>query len=480
MLISNFYKTAKLKIMKKLKIYNIITFVLVFLSSSCDNYLDIEPKGVQLLTSVEDYNEWLDSEDVQTSLPDEINDIADNVDDADYKNPPSYDGERIYTWQEQFSEDLTATPVIWSDLYQNIYYYNTVLLGIDDATEGTDAEKSSMKSEALLGRAFNYLYLVNLYGKVYNESTANEDLAVPFVTSNDLEDEVPNRSTVQQIYDHIIADIEEAITNLPEDNSDNRFRGSVPAAYSVLARTYLFMGDYDKATEYAQLALDLGSGTLVDFTALTGGKEMPDLRTRESALYARLNTGYKFTAYPDISFLQSFETGDLRLEYYYRNLGDYSFTERGSTKYYSYAYPINRSDMVQFNWGTSVGEMRLIIAEAAAREDDLETAIDQLDMLRSKRFLAENYVKYDPVTPDQEEVLQKVLNERTYEMSFTGMRWFDMRRLAAEGRMSDVYRYDSAGEIAVTLSPESNKYTLQIPIQVMYFNPDWEQNPTDD
>lgn len=470
----------KLNTMMKLNRYSIAALFLGFVLTSCDEYLDIEPKGVQLLSEVEDYNQWLNSEDVQTSLPNELNTLSDNIDYADYTNPPSYDGERLYIWEDQFSEDLSGDPVIWSDLYQNIYYFNTVLIGIDNASGGTDADKVKYKAEALLGRAFNYLYLVNLYGKVYNESTASTDLAVPFVTSNDMEDDVPGRSSVQAIYDHIISDIEEALPNLPVSNSDNRFRGSVAAAYSVLARTYLYMGDYEKAAENAQLALDQESAAVVDFSQLAGDSEIPDLRTRESAIYARLNTIHTSSSYPSLDLIQSFDPADLRFQFYYSYWVEYDDIERGSVMYYSYGLSFNFSTLVQVNWGTSAAEMRLIMAEAATRANDFTTAIDQLDLLRSKRFATEDYVKYEPVSPTQDEVLQKVIDERRLEMPFNGMRWFDMRRLAAEGRMPAVHRYDVTGEIAVTLAPESNKYTLQIPIQVMYFNPDWEQNPTDD
>jgi len=165
------------------------------------------------------------------------------------------------------------------------------------------------------------------------------------------------------------------------------------------------------------------------------------------------------------------------MKFYYLNLGDYSFNTRGQTLYISVgasfanAYP---------NCGTSVVEMRLILAEAAARANDLPTAIQQLDLVRKCRFKAEDYVKYDPATPVQEEVLQKVLTERTFEFAFNGMRWFDMRRLDAEGRMPEVKRYDGQGNVIATLPSHSNKYTLQIPLQVLYFHPDWPQNPWDE
>ena len=130
------------------------------------------------------------------------------------------------------------------------------------------------------------------------------------------------------------------------------------------------------------------------------------------------------------------------------------------------------------NQGTSVAEMRLILAEVAARSNDLSGACNELDLVRKCRFLTDTYVKFE--SDDQEEVLQKVLQERNLEFPYCGMRWFDMRRLDAKGRMSAVNRYDAEGNVIATLSPGSAKYTLQIPIQVLYFNPDWPQNPWDE
>ncbi len=450
---------------------------------SCDNYLDVEPKGVQVLETVADYDQWLNSTDLQTYLPVELNYLTDNIDMPTITEPFISSGERVYTWQSQFLEDIKATPVIWSNHYKSVYYFNTVLEGIDGATGGTEEQKASLKAEALLGRAFEYLYLVNLYGKVYDANTADQDLAVPFVTSNDLTDPTPDRSTVQEIYDHIIMDITTAISGLPADNNENRFRGSVAAAYSVLARTYLYMGDYTKAVQNAQLALGNGENTVLDYSTISTS-DIPNLMRRTDAIYARLNTSASFSQVPELTFLQSFDTTDLRLNFFYKNLDDYSFTIRERTRYEtaSPAYP---------NWGTSVAEMRLILAEAAARRNELETACDELDHVRKCRF--PEFIIDNTVTPpdttyrykkfestNQEEVLQKVLAERTFEFAYTGLRWFDMRRLDAEGRMPDVYRYDGENNVIATLPAGSNKYTLQIPIQVLYFNPDWPQNPWDE
>ncbi len=451
--------------------YLITVLLSAFLLVSCDNYLDVEPKGIQVLEAVQDYNQWLNCAVVMyTPKSEELNLLADNVDNPDILMTSESTTDRIYTWKNQFSEEVKADPLIWADHYRSIYYFNTVLEGIDDA-KGSELEKKSLKAEALLGRAFEYLYLVNIYGKPYNSSSANEDLSVPFVTSNDINDPVPLRSTVQEIYNHIITDITTAIPDLPQDNSQNRFRGSIAAAYSVLARVYLYMGNYTKASQNAQLALDNGPNNVMDFNEMFCVYDMPELLIRSDAIYARFTSNLQ--EIPSLAYLQSFDMTDLRLlffffDYPFSPVPDqeaFSLLSRGEVMYSRNAYP---------NRGTSVAEMRLIIAETAARANDLSSACNELDLIRKCRILSDSYVKY--VSNNQEDVLQKVLQERAFEFPYCGMRWFDMRRLDAEGRMQAVNRHDGSGNIIATLSPGSPKYTLQIPIQVLYYNPDWPQN----
>lgn len=443
----------------------------LLLLMSCNKYLDVTPKGVQLVRSVRDYDLWLNSTELESAWPLSLNALSDQGDRPTISTILSSSEEKVYTWQAQFVEDVPGNAVIWLNFYRGINLFNTVINGIDAATGGTEQDRKKLKAEALLGRAFEYLALVNLYGKVYNPATASQDLAVPFVTSIDVTDPIPNRSTVQEIYDHIISDITTAIPDLPVNNSVNRFRGSVSGAYGVLARTYLYMGNYTKAAEYAQLALNNGPNTIVDYTSLTDAKGIPAIIKRPDAIYARIS-GLANSEIPTLDFLKSFDQTDLRLKMFYRLLDNYTFTVRGRTTFWHTGAV---SGTAQPNWGISVAEMRLVIAEVAARTNDLTKACDELDVLRKKRFPVAGYQKYS--STNKEEVLQKVLAERNFEMAFTGTRWFDMRRLDAEGRMPVVNRYNGLGAIIATLSPGSKRYTLQIPLQVLYYNPGWVQNP---
>lgn len=443
----------------------------LILLSACNKYLDVQPKGYQLLKMITDYDQWLNNTALEASLPVELNQFSDVKDESTISIPITTANDFAYIWAPQFDPNPGNTPLIWSNHYKSVSLFNTVIHGVD-AVKGTDKQKSVLKAEALLGRAFEYLYLVNEYGKEYDSATASVDLAVPFVTSDDLAESTPPRSTVQDIYDYIIKDINDAIPYLPKENSNNRYRGSVAAGYSVLARTYLYMSNFALAQKYAELALSNGPDSIANFNTLSASPSLalPTLMIRTDAIYARIPVSYSFTAYPTLSFLRSFNKKDLRFKYYYFNIGDTTFQTRGSVYYVNGG---NGATGIQ-NWGTSVIEMRLIIAEAAARNNNLSTALQQLDIVRRCRILSSGYHPYQSTNKDS--VLQYVLDERAFEFAFTGMRWFDMRRMNKEGRMDIITRYDGQNNIIGTLPPNSPRYTLQIPLQVMMFNNGWVQN----
>lgn len=438
------------------------------LFTGCDKFLDVKPKGYTLLTTVSDYSMWLDATDLYWFKNyDQLNHATDLVDVANPAVPPTASSERAYIWDPLYA---IADNNLWITHYQAISSYNSVITGVDDATEGTEREKRVLKAEARLGRANEYLYLVNEYGKSYDSATADKDPGVPVVVSDDVAQQVPGRSSVKEIYDFIIGDLNAALPDLPEDNAKNRFRGSRAAAYSLLARTYLYARNYADAAKFAQLAMDASPyHKVIDYTALTSGGQVPNLSVRPDAIYARMGT---WAHTPSLEHLRRYNVQDKRLRLFHSNLGNYTFTQRGVVKYMFGGFAATG---IYENLGTSIQEMMLIVAEVAARKNELPKALGLLDEIRRKRIPAAYYQAY--TSADMETVLAWVLLERTLEFPFNGQRWFDMRRLNAEGRMPAVNRYDALGNIIATLAPGSPRYTLQIPLQVLEFNPEMVMNP---
>ena len=439
--------------------------------SGCDKYLDVEPKGKQLLKTTGDYDLWLNSSTLvtETNADNILNLMTDNIDLVTVNNPPTSLGDLIYTWAPQFTNDVNSLAYLWGEHYNRISLFNTVLLGINAAEGGTDSQKKSLRAEALLGRAHSYFYLVNEYGKPYDAATAASDLAVPFVTSDDVSKKSPPRSTVAEIYKHIIDDINEAIPDLPQDNSNARFRGSKGAAYSVLARVYLYRREYAEALRYAELALANTRAVMIDYTNAATFPTTTNVVSHPDVIYGRASAAYGLSISAELKNL--FAGNDSRRTVLYYN---WASTARGGTSFYAAAV----TPAFQLtNSGTSVQEMHLIAAEGAARANSLTNALSHLNEVRRNRLKVIPDAPVNFSSTDQNQIIDEVLDERRRELPFHGLRWFDMRRLDTENRMPVIIRTTAQNVEIARLEPHSNKYTLQVPIQVLAFNPDMVQNP---
>lgn len=457
--------------MKKFKYIATLLLLCGLFFSSCDKYLDVEPKGKQLLKTTGDFDLWLNSSVLVTETESNnlLNYMTDNMDYIAVNNPPTALIDLVYTWAPQFTADVTTPTYLWGEHYRRISLFNTVLVGIDAAQGGTISQKNSLRAEALLGRAHSYFYLVNEYSRPYNAATAATDLAVPYITSDNVSQKTPPRSTAAEIYKHIIDDINTAIPDLPDDNSNARFRGSKAAAYSVLARVYLYRREYSEAQRNAELALANTRATMIDYTNPATFPTTTNVVSHPDVIYGRASAAAGLPISAELKSL--FLSNDARRTVLYLN---WASNVRGATSFYAAAVtPVFQLT----NSGTTVQEMHLIAAEGAARSNNLSNALSHLNEVRRNRLTGTPLSSRDFNSSNQDVVLNEILAERRRELPFHGLRWFDMRRLDMEDRMPAIVRTTAQNVVVATLDPHSTKYTLQVPIQVMAFNPDMVQNP---
>ena len=130
--------------------------------------------------------------------------------------------------------------VPWSDLYNLIYQANAAIEGISASTGVTPIMKQQLIGEAKFTRAFCDFYLVNIYGDV------------PLVTSTNYKtNTIISRSPKTLVYQAIIDDLKDA-DSLLSDNylapdgsvTFERVRPNRGAVNALLARVYLYMGDW--------------------------------------------------------------------------------------------------------------------------------------------------------------------------------------------------------------------------------------------
>ena len=112
-------------------------------------------------------------------------------------------------------------------------------------------------------------------------------LCVPLVTEKTADVYNNKRATVEEVYNQIISDLTSAIELLQGYERPDKRYANVAVANGLLARTYLAMGEYAKAAEYAQKAIDATDAQPASIS---------DVSSQHSATLERkqLDVGYSF------------------------------------------------------------------------------------------------------------------------------------------------------------------------------------------
>jgi len=425
---------------------------------ACKKFLEVQPKGVLIPEKTGDYEGLLNSPTMNNTFSISQLSFADDVyNPFDQLNQTA--AANCYYWRPVITISETSNPEIWGPGYRAIYDANVIINRVMESQGGTEAQKLSIKGEALVVRAHCYLEMLAVFAKVYNPATAATDPGLPLVNNLDVTDQVPGRSTLKETFDYILNDVLTAIPSLPATNV-NRYRVTSYVAYALLSRIYLYMGDFPNALKYTELVLK-GPHSLLDYTTYTNKNQIPVYDLNPEVLWQRGSGGG--------SAVNMLYSDDLK--------GYFNSTDiRYSFLVTSVPRGVLRSSLPgRYTYGIGFPEMYLTKAELLARDGKTSDAMVLVNMLRKKRIKPASYTDQTAATP--EEALLKVLAERRRELAFSGIRWFDMKRLDREGRIPEVKRINATtAEVEASLPPHSPNYTFEIPIRVLNFNPGMQRN----
>lgn len=451
----------------------IYLLILTVFATSCDDWMDVQPKGKVIPSKAEDYrllldntNSWGTSPITQTAdidlwVTDDIDLRDDFVGSAygEYQVKAYQFKDHIYLASEEDESMQTAFSVI--------YLFNAVIEEVPGAA-GDEDTKNQLYAEAKVHRAFSYLKLVNIYAKQYDAATAATDLGLPMRLKAELEGSL-SRGSVQDVYDLILEDLNEAYDFLP-DTPEELWRPSKASASALLARTYLIMGDFTNALKYADMSLGLYT-YLDDYNSfpahswyaglLSTGKRYLN---QEQILLKKPTSDYHLT-YPSQEFMDLFDqTNDLR----FTGKLDYEWSLPGTKLYYYYYGNTGAA------YGLTVPEMILTRAECYARAGNTTDAMDDVNLLRKNRIATAAYA--DLTAANATEALTIVKEERRRELAFMGIRFSDIRRYNAydNANISIVHTIDGEN---FTLAPGDNKWALPFARKYINKNPEIEQNP---
>jgi len=244
-----------------------------FILTSCDKYLDIEPKqqvnaesainsadDVQLLliSAYEGIKGTRGTNEGGELLGGSFNFASELIAGTDHVIwAGTYEQQREFYAKAITTSNLMVRDT-WIRGYEVINIVNTVLAVLDVVED--PADKARLEGEAKGIRGMMYFEFARLWGLPYEAGETNNQLAVPLITSptiNVSDVAEPERATVEAVYDQAISDLTEAETLLtPFEGNDGYI--STYAASAFLSRIYLQKGMYAEAALKADRVIQSG------------------------------------------------------------------------------------------------------------------------------------------------------------------------------------------------------------------------------
>ncbi|OQP65380.1 hypothetical protein A3860_17085 [Niastella vici] len=319
----------------------------------------------------------------------------------------------------------------WAPLYQNIFICNAAIEGLNASVTLTPAVKEQLLGEATFMRAFFYFYLVNMFGDV------------PLLLNADYKRNATlPRTPISQVYQQIITDLNTAQGMLNDKFVDasvlkttsERTRPNKWAATALLARTFLYTGDWPNAITEASSVINnssLFTLTALDDAFLANSNEAiwqlqpvsSEHNTEDAWHFILPSSGPDESDHPvylSPQLLYSFEASDQRRAHWIDSV--ILNTDR---YYYPFKYKSATSyaPLTEYLMVFRLAEQYLIRAEAEAQKGDIQAAQNDLNIVRHRAGLA------NTTAADKSSLLAAILHERQVELfSEWGHRWLDLKR----------------------------------------------------
>ncbi len=472
---------------------SLMVFGGLFVCSSCEDLLEEMPKQV-----VEE-NFYTNAGDVEsavnaTYLPfrsaaftASFTAIVDTENDWGYGRGSR---SQYNSWEAFNSTNRGRAQGVWNLFYQAIRNANLVIKNAPTGLAEGQTEINQSVAEAKFMRAYYHFQLVRCWG------------GVPVRTVDNMEEKDLSRSSADQVYDLIFADLLDAESGLPVTQSDLG-RPTSYAAKTMLADVYMDLNMFTEARTKAKEVIDAGGYSLVpvqtrdDFWNIFG----PEILTSSEEIWYVKHTrqegqgnfmgwivnhsstglfsfGGAFAHFANArdAFYQNWPDNDLRKALW--DLADFGFADFTIV---SRKFP--DPDAITLRDGATdfplyrYAEVLYIFAEADARVAGGPTAeaMDALNQVRRRGYgedpNASSPLDFDMANYNLDSFIDLVIEERGYEFVFEAKRWFTLKRT---GKLEEILLQNRG-----IIVPQA-RLLWPIPVSEMNFNDlvnDADQNP---
>jgi tetratricopeptide (TPR) repeat protein len=398
----------------------------------------------------------------------------------------------LHNFQGLDDANINRVAGLWNAFYLSIRNANIVIKNAPNGKMISKADVDKYVAEAKFLRAFNYFQLVRNWA------------GVPLRTEENMELIDLKKSTPEEVYNLILADLREAETNLP-DSPAVPGRPSKWAAKTLLADVYLTQGKFAEARDKADEVIKSNKFSLVntvtkaDFQTKVWGPEL--VSTSEEIFYLKyarqpgqgnymlwisnhpdtklFSFGGAYVLYLDLTsnYFKSWNDGDLRKALWDKINFGMGANTLVSSKFID-PLAISQNGAGNDDPVYSYSDVLLIFAEASSRAGNGPTAagMEALNQVHRRAYgkvpTSVSTVDFKLADYTASTFLDLVLLERSYEFQLEGKRWLDLKRT---GKAKDAVLAATGKNIV------EKHYLWPIPVSEMNYNkgldPSKDQNP---
>jgi hypothetical protein len=340
---------------------------------------------------------------------------------------PSYEFKNLY------DDTSDGTNGFYRSLYEMIYQTNDIIEACKTVSYTNTTERDRCHGEALFFRAYLHFTLCNLYAQPYIASNLGNDLSIVIADKpSDGTISFPSRSKLYKVYDLIISDLKSAETLLANNNRTKGVKQgwiSQTAVQALLARVYLYKGDWTNAAAYAnkviannQLMLTLNASYESYWKSTVPSNEdilvldLSNINARTISIYYGIpdeESSVCFSVSQDIKSL--YTATDVRAKL----IVPFAKDPRDEVTIKYKATGLKERYISMFR----LSEMYLIRAEASAENGDVVQARSDLNTIRQRADASAA-----PIYPSGSALVDAIMLERRKELAFEGHTYYDFIR----------------------------------------------------
>lgn len=450
--------------------------------ASCENALDIVPKGETTLDNIDDLELLLNQQYNLEPPTYNLSIICNECVLAPYYYLPavleSISKEKAYlTYDETFDRaSQTKSDDRYNDAFKYINYMNVIIDKVP-GLDGSDYKKKQLIAEAHIMRAYmHWIILVTNATQYNNAESAAKAGGIPYVTDLNAK-EVKAKRSLGEVYNLILKDCSDEYINALPDKHANIFRSDKAWGNAVRAKVLMQMKRYKDALPYALRSLEL-NGAIEDRSSIVQRQDwvLPRVSDNNLVLIGTTPNPAGETLSKETAAL--FEPGDYVKDYatetgnpsnpiWSPNYSEWYGGYPGGVQFCGYSTYVNC-------WGITSDRMYYTAAECYIRTGEYQAGLGLVNKVRKHRIDSQHYADFK--ASNEKDAMELMQKAKWIECIGTYENFFDCKRWNSE----DAYKRTITRSIpeigTVELNPNSPLWILPFSTTNIYYNPTLTQN----